>query len=610
MSNESAENLSGMPVTPGASSRVNSRGTVPDSSVNEAKYDNLGELPDGYGEMFLIARDPHWLFTYWDFDYSKFPSVRQLFLQVRLGESIEAIIDINESARNWYLPVKTANADYWVSFGYKDQAGISKIVGTAGPAHTPRETVSENWESLFATLPFHLSFNFLHEVIAASTAQGQPLAEALARLQQSVSVPESVVSARGLIHIRILQALLGTDLLTRLFSMNAAQMEEFLRRELFGQLASEESSELLAKGRLAALFSPAGVSNLFSVGPNEQLSSAEYSSFTGLSSESTEMLSSGALAGSSETLASSFGPSGELFGMSSETLASFSELSGVFSQLFGSESGALFSLLTQLGGLSSASLGGISSEMGSLAAAQMGSGVLSSGAFSSELAFQKALASWETAIGPFTGSLETAFSGFPSIWETAYSEFASSWQSALQGLAASWESVSSGLGSVEVSSLFAHLASWSGLEMGSSSLQFVPASWSESAFGSSSWSELFPDSSLSSPLGASWSAQPFGIGGAETFRPRDAEIVFYGGLHSDERITIGGQPIHQQADGTFFYHFKFQDDDFEIPVITVSSDGVERRKLRLRFSRESVSGASPAAPHFEGHGESATKKRF
>ncbi len=618
MSNESAENPSGFPVKPDPSFPDHFRSTGPDSSASRAKYNDLGDLPTGYGEVFLIARDPHWLFTYWDFDYSKFPSARQLFLQVRRGESIEAVIEINDTARNWYLPVQTADADYWVSFGYKDQAGISQIVSTAGPAHTPRETVSENWDSLFATLPFHLSFNFLHEVIAAAKAQGQPLAEALARLQQGVSVPESVVSARGLLHIRMLQTLLGTDLLTQLFSMNAAQMEEFLRRELIGELKSEASGELLAKGRLAALFSPAGINSLFSLGLHEQLSSAVSSSSTNLSSESVtgETVSSGASAGSSETLVSSFGS--ELFEVSSETLASFSELGGLFSQLFGSESGALFSLLTQLGGLSSVSLGGVTSEMGSgaaaemgsLAAAEIGSGMLSSGPFSSELGFQRALAGWETAFSAFGGSPETAFSGFSSLWETAYSEFASSWQTALQGLAASWESVTSGLGSLEISSFSAHLASWSGLEMGLSSMQFVTSSWSGLEFGSPT-SELFTESSLASPLGATWSAEPFGIGSPEILRRREAEVIFYGGIHPDARVTIGGQPIHQQSDGTFHCDFKFQDDDFEVPVIAVSPDGVETRKLILRFSRETAPKRSAAAvPQSEVSGEPVVKKRF
>src|SRR5687767_14533339 len=40
----------------------------PPPSVPE--FEDLGELPTTYGEdqIFLTARDPHWLFCYWDFD--------------------------------------------------------------------------------------------------------------------------------------------------------------------------------------------------------------------------------------------------------------------------------------------------------------------------------------------------------------------------------------------------------------------------------------------------------------------------------------------------------------------------------------------------------------
>ena len=58
--------------------------------------------------MFLIARDPHWLFTYWDFDYAKFPSPRKLFIEVYRNERARIDVEINEIARNWYIPVQSA----------------------------------------------------------------------------------------------------------------------------------------------------------------------------------------------------------------------------------------------------------------------------------------------------------------------------------------------------------------------------------------------------------------------------------------------------------------------------------------------------------------------
>src|SRR5690242_4818322 len=37
-------------------------------------FENLGELPGSYNEdtLFLTARDPRWLFAYWDFDWAPY----------------------------------------------------------------------------------------------------------------------------------------------------------------------------------------------------------------------------------------------------------------------------------------------------------------------------------------------------------------------------------------------------------------------------------------------------------------------------------------------------------------------------------------------------------
>src|SRR5438477_12497042 len=44
--------------------------------AHEPAFESLGELPQSYGEntLFLIARDPHWLFSYWDIDWSGVPA--------------------------------------------------------------------------------------------------------------------------------------------------------------------------------------------------------------------------------------------------------------------------------------------------------------------------------------------------------------------------------------------------------------------------------------------------------------------------------------------------------------------------------------------------------
>ena len=151
-----------------------SKNRAPVAPADKLKFEDLGPLPTGYGEMFLIARDPHWLFTYWDFDYAKFPTIRKLFIEVLRNSELESVVEINEVARNWYIPVQSAGSEYSVVFGYRDAKDIWTTVGKAGPTQTPPESISPNWDTQFATVPFHLSFNFLLDVVSAARSEGQP----------------------------------------------------------------------------------------------------------------------------------------------------------------------------------------------------------------------------------------------------------------------------------------------------------------------------------------------------------------------------------------------------------------------------------------------------
>jgi hypothetical protein len=558
------------------------KATGPNDPDDKLKFEDLGTLPTGYGEMFLIARDPHWLFTYWDFDYSKFPTARKLFLEVYRENELESTIDINEIARNWYIPVKAAASEYTVIFGYRDANEERTVVDKAGPAQTPPESISPNWETEFATVPFHLSFNFLLDVISSARTQGQPLAESLARLQQAALGSSEGVSSWGVEQVKVLETLLGKDFLSRLFSMSSQEVIEFLHAEMSGRLDSESASELLAKGRLAAILAP-GESSLFSGSIREfvrqELSSAGVSSFGGVEvggvSSELGALSSEVFAGGSETLASwQVGVSAIIakweralvsLGLGSEVLASWQ---AGLSEIAASFSGAISSY-----GLSSESLAswqsGVSEIFGKWES------VLSSYGVSSQM-----LASWETGLSEITSSWGALVSSYSlssevlSSWEKAFSSYSVSSYSF--GSAFASEQLSS-WGFSSLSALEFGLSSWSGLEFG-------PSSWSGLEFGLSSWSQLVSESSLSSGFGASWSAQPFGR--REFFMHVNAEVIFYGGTDPEAKVTIAGRPVQLQPDGTFRYHFVFPDNDFEIPIVAVSPDGVETRSAVLFLKRD------------------------
>jgi hypothetical protein len=541
--------------------------------VSHAKTEDLGELPSGYGDMFVIARDPHWLYTYWDFDYSHFPSQRQLHLQVFRGDTLESAIPINEIARNWYIPVQHANTDYRVVFGFEDAEGNWHAVGETGQAHTPPESISTQWDTLFATVPFHLTFNLLVEVIGAAKATGEPLAEALARLQQ-VAVAGSQSPRWGATQLKILETLLGADLLARLSSMSSTELGSFLQTDLSAHPGSGAASELLAKSRLAQMLVPPQ-SSLFSGFLQSALSSESVSSLGAPSSASE--FSGGLGAGSETRLQAS-----EILSSWRSALASESMLGRVSSAEFlsqlsslGLSSAELVSALSSVG-LSSAELVSALSSVG-LSSAELVSGLSSAGLSSAE--FLSALSSAGLSSAEFLSALSSVGLSSAELFSQLGISLA---ELSSLGLS-SFELSSASLSSEKLSALQA-----AALESGALSSETLSSGWSASwtglEFGPSSWSELYSESSLSSGFGASW-GESFGITQREFFMHVNAEVIFYGGTHPDARVTVGGQPIQLQPDGTFRYHFIFPDKDFEIPIVALSPDGKETRSAVLFFRR-------------------------
>ena len=518
MSQDSAENKDGFRVSaePDETGQNQSRFGTNEPPVENRQSDEPGELPSGYGQMFIVARDPHWLFTYWDFDYATFPEKRRLLLQVFRGPELETAIEINEVARNWYIPVQQADADYRVEFVLRSEDGAVRIIGEAGPTHTPPESISPQWDSQFATVPFHLGFNFLLHVIDTAKATGEPLTQALARLQQTAASNLSGPSSWNESQLHILETLLGKAFVGQLSSINPEELASYFRTDLAAQLDSESASELLAKGRLAQLLAPEA-SSLFS-GFQEIFGG-------GLSSVGLSSLGAPAAAESSETLAAS-----------SESLASWQSAAGSETRL------------QEVGPSSLAIAGGLSS-------AEMSSEVLSSFAAASELG----------ALGLSSAELSSA-----ALSSAAWSglEFPlSSWSELAAASAGASELGAVGLSSAELSSAAVSSAAWSGLE-----------------FPLSSWSELASESSLWSGFVSSWGG-PVERG---FFMHVNAEVIFYGGTDPRAKVTVAGQPIQLQPDGTFRYHFKFPDNDFEIPVVAVSPDGKETRSAVLYFRRDTT----------------------
>jgi len=69
----------------------------------------------------------------------------------------------------------------------------------------------------------------------------------------------------------------------------------------------------------------------------------------------------------------------------------------------------------------------------------------------------------------------------------------------------------------------------------------------------------------------------------------DAELIVYGATEPDANVTIGGQPIKLNPDGTFRFQMSFQDGLIDYPIMAVAADGEQTRSIHMKFNRETPS---------------------
>ena len=219
-----------------------------------ADLDRLGELPRSYGTdtIFLIAQEPHWLFTYWDIDISRHPGGATFLRVYEGGESIEAEIEVPFETRNWYIPVKSAGGSYTVEIGFY-RGSVWNIIARSATVATPPDSQSPSEQFQYATIPLHLSFQKLISSVQDAVKSGESLIQALARLQKdgklfafgASSFPDISDDER-----LVLEALLGSELMHELSSgaFSSEDLERRIRLHLEEKLNSEGSSALLAGG--------------------------------------------------------------------------------------------------------------------------------------------------------------------------------------------------------------------------------------------------------------------------------------------------------------------------------------------------------------------------
>lgn len=157
-------------------------------------YEFLGELPNRYGtkKLFLVARDPYYLYAYWDLTESQHDEARgwahdgKVFLQIyhANGARIQQI-QISAHSNESYLHVNQPDTAFYAEIGYYDGAGSFVVLSRSTAAVTPRDNLSWKTQAQFVTIPFHFTFKQLLALIDKERLEGEELVDALARLQES-----------------------------------------------------------------------------------------------------------------------------------------------------------------------------------------------------------------------------------------------------------------------------------------------------------------------------------------------------------------------------------------------------------------------------------------
>ena len=223
--------------------------------------EHLGELPDTYGtgNLFLTARDPHWLYVYWDLNWQQMADYRnqaadnRLLLRIFEKNHPDPFqsLTLGHDSRNWYIPVNKAATTYRAELGFWRDDGNFHVVSHSRETTTPPDAISPDTTARFATIPIDISFHELFEIIRGHMREGEALADALHRLQLAgFRFPFKLGLELGpwtAEQASELERVLGGDLFRRI-QMGSFEITEWLRRRLQEELSSGLSSAFSPSG--------------------------------------------------------------------------------------------------------------------------------------------------------------------------------------------------------------------------------------------------------------------------------------------------------------------------------------------------------------------------
>jgi len=151
-------------------------------------------LPTSYGtgRLFLAARDPHWIYAYWDinanvqFQHNARSEDRHLILRMHEGDLSSkpiAEIHVHPESRHWFAHVERAGEQYVADLGYYRPGRKWKSLATSRTVRTPPDSISTDANVEFATIPPEVPFETMLSLLKEGDEQKLPLAHAIEQLR-------------------------------------------------------------------------------------------------------------------------------------------------------------------------------------------------------------------------------------------------------------------------------------------------------------------------------------------------------------------------------------------------------------------------------------------
>jgi hypothetical protein len=137
--------------------------------------------------LFAIARDPGTIFNYWRIDWTAVfsktaPVDRQVHLRVYLSDGAEeASVAVEPMSGSCSIAVSRPSGSYYVEIGYYQPADAWNSIATSQEITMPPNNLLDHRDVDLATIPFHLSFQRLLELLGGSTRDA--LAETISEFQ-------------------------------------------------------------------------------------------------------------------------------------------------------------------------------------------------------------------------------------------------------------------------------------------------------------------------------------------------------------------------------------------------------------------------------------------